>query len=142
MVAPGQRARNVLSGETMTFEHTSGETRGERIELELELRALGAPGGAPHRHDVAEQFTITSGAVATWIAGRRPRIARRGDLVEVPPRRWHFLLALEPARAHVTIRPGMRFDELLVLWARLGSGDLRPATIRRVLPLLREHGCL
>jgi hypothetical protein len=36
----------------------------------------------------------------------------------------------------------MRFDELLVAWAALGRGDLRPATIRRLLPLLREHGCI
>jgi hypothetical protein len=36
----------------------------------------------------------------------------------------------------------MHFDELLAAWAAIGSGDLRPSAIRRVLPLLREHGCI
>jgi hypothetical protein len=77
-----------------------------------------------------------------WIAGERPRIARAGDIVEVPAGRWHFLLALRRSQARVTIHPGMRFDELLMTWAQLGSGDLRPAALKRIVPLLREHGCL
>jgi hypothetical protein len=126
----------------MTFYGTSAESGGERIELELELRPLGAPGGAPHRHLPAERLELTRGMVCVWVAGRRPWLARPGDVIEVPSHRWHFLLALLPSHAHVSIRPGMRFDELLVRWAALGSGDLRPMAIRSVVPLLREHGCL
>lgn len=141
-VRSGHRAENWLTGETMTFRVTSAESAGERIELELELRPGGAPGGAPHRHLPAERFHFTRGAVVAWIAGRRPRLARAGDVVEVPPQRWHFLLALRRSHAHVLIRPGMRFDELLVTWAAVGRGDVRPATLLRLVPLLREHGCI
>ena len=141
-VRAGQRVRNLFSGETMTFLRTSSETMGELIELELGLRPLGAPGGAPHRHVVTERFAITGGVAAVWIGGQRPRIARAGDVVEVPAGRWHFVVSLTRVRALVTIKPGMRFDELLAAWAQVGSGDLRPQTLRRVVPLLREHGCL
>jgi quercetin dioxygenase-like cupin family protein len=138
----GQRVRNLLSGETLTFRTTSAESGGKVVESELELRPLGAPGGAPHRHRVAERFHFIRGTACVWIAGRRPRIAVAGDVVEVPPGRWHFVLALAPTSARVVISPGMHFDELLAAWAAIGSGDLRPSAIRRVLPLLREHGCI
>ena len=141
-VRPGQRVRNLLTGETMTFLRTSAESRDESIELELELRPVGAPGGPPHRHLPAERFELSSGTVCVWIAGRQPWLARAGDVIEVPPHRWHFLVAIAPTHAHVFVRPAMRFDELLVAVAALGSGDLRPQTISRVVPLLREHGCI
>jgi hypothetical protein len=36
----------------------------------------------------------------------------------------------------------MRFDELLVTWGALGSGDVRLKTLGRLVPLLRQHGCI
>ena len=141
-VRSGQRLRNFLSGETMTFRRTSFENGGERIDLDLELRPLGAPGGFPHRHLPVERFQIKTGRLLVFIARRRPRLVGAGALVEVPAGRWHYLLALRRARASVVIEPGMRFDELLVDWAAVGRGDLRPAVLRRLKPLLREHGCI
>lgn len=141
-VRPGQRVRNLFSGETMTFHRTSAESHGQLIELDLELRPLGAPGGAPHRHLPAERLEITEGALCVWIAGRPPRLVQPGKIVEVPSGRWHFLVALRHSRARVSVRPGMRFDELLVDWAKLGTGRWRPSLLARVVPLLREHGCL
>jgi mannose-6-phosphate isomerase-like protein (cupin superfamily) len=141
-VTPGQRVRNLVTGETMTFLRTSAGSGGESIELELELRPTGAPGGAPHRHIPAERLELSSGAVCVWIAPGRPWLARAGDVIEVPPRRWHFLVAIARTRARVSIRPAMRFDELLVALAAIGSGDLRADAVRRVVPLLREHGCI
>jgi mannose-6-phosphate isomerase-like protein (cupin superfamily) len=134
--------QNWFSGETMTFRRTSADSAGELVELDLELRPLGAPGGAPHRHVVAERYDFTSGTAFVWIAGSHGRVVGAGDVVEVPPNRWHFIVALERTSATVSIRPGMRFDELLVEWAAIGRGDLRPKTIRSVIPLLWKHRCL
>jgi mannose-6-phosphate isomerase-like protein (cupin superfamily) len=141
-VRSGQRAHSLLSGEFMTFRRTSSETGGELIELDLELRPLGAPAGLPHRHLVAERFELVGGRLWVWVQGRRPWIAYPGDTIEVPPARWHFVLALQRSKAKVTIRPGVQFDELLVRWAALGSGDIKLEHLRRILPLLRLHGCI
>ena len=141
-VRSGQRARSPLSGESLTFRRTSSETGGELIELELELRPLGAPAGLPHRHLVAEQFELVGGKLLVWIQARRPWIAYPGDVIEVPPARWHFILALQRSKANVTVRPGVQFDELLVRWAALGSGDIKPEHLRRIVSLLRLHGCI
>jgi predicted nucleotidyltransferase len=80
--------------------------------------------------------------VCACVGGRRPRIVRAGETIDVPPNRWHYILALRRSAARVSIRPAMHFDELLVVWAAVGRGDLRPATLRRVGRLLREHGCV
>lgn len=141
-VRPGQRARNLVSGETTTYRVTSAESAGERVEFEVEFRLFGAPGGLPHRHFPTEGFDISDGTLWVWVAGRRPWVARSGDVISIPSRRWHFVLALRRSRAYVSVRPGMRFDELLVTGAAVGSGDLRPATVRRLVSLLREHGCI
>lgn len=135
----GQRICNRLTGETMTFRRTRAE--GDELALDLQLRPLGAPGGAPHRHLVAERFELTQGTVWVFVAGQGVRLARAGDAIIVPSRRWHFVLAVRRTRAQVLVQPAMRFDELLAVWAAIGSGDLRPATLRRLLPLLREHRC-
>jgi hypothetical protein len=126
----------------MTFRTTSAESAGALVEFDLELRPLGAPGGAPHRHLMAEHFEFSQGAAFVWIAGQRPRIARAGDVVDVPPFRWHFVLGVSRTRARVSIRPGVRFDELLELWAQIGHGHLRTSGVGHLVALLREHGCL
>jgi mannose-6-phosphate isomerase-like protein (cupin superfamily) len=135
-----KRARNLLSGETMTLRRVSGDAGQQAIEMELELRPLGAPGALPHRHLPAERFEISSGLLAVWIAGHPPTLAGPGDVVVVPPERWHYIVSLRRTFARVVIRPGMHFDELLQTLAAVGSGDLRPGTLRRLAPLLREHG--
>jgi mannose-6-phosphate isomerase-like protein (cupin superfamily) len=134
--------QNWFSGETMRFRRTGADSAGEVIELDLELRPLGAPGGAPHRHVVAERYEFTSGRALVWIAGSPPRLVRSGDFVDVPPNRWHFIVALERTSATVSIRPAMRFDELLVEWAAIGRGDFRPKRIQTLIRLLSEHSCL
>ena len=135
-----KRARNLVSGETMTIRRTGGESGPRVVEMELELRPLGAPGALPHRHLPAERFEISSGLLAVWIAGRRPTLAGAGDVVVVPPERWHYIVALQRTFARVLVKPGMHFDELLQTAAAVGSGDLRPGTLLRLAPLLREHG--
>jgi hypothetical protein len=64
-----------------------------------------------------------------------------GGVVEIPPGRWHMLVALAPTRAHVVVEPAMRFDELIACMAAISGGDVRRATLRRMNELLAEHDC-
>jgi hypothetical protein len=132
-----ERVRNMLTGETMTFTRLDGQM----LEFDVELRPFGVPGGAPHRHGPTEILEVHSGTILSFIAGREPRPAHRGDTVEIPGGRWHMLLALTRARAHVWVKPAMRFHDLLACSAAVCNGDVRPSTLRRLNELLHEHDC-
>jgi mannose-6-phosphate isomerase-like protein (cupin superfamily) len=141
-VAPGDRVRNVLTGEEITFLKTSADPEAQAVETDVAFRPLGVPGGMAHRHRPAERFEVRSGALLALIAGRVPFLAREGDVIEVPAGRWHMVVALRPSRALVSVRPAMRFDQLLACSAAVGSGDLHPHTLRRLNALLHEHDCM
>ena len=96
----------------------------------------------PHRHSPAETFEVSSGRLHAFIAGQGKISAGPGETIEVPPNRWHVVFALRQSRARVTVEPGMRFDDLIACGAAIGSGDVRPATLRRMGRLLREHDCV
>jgi hypothetical protein len=133
----GDVVHNLVTGERIRFTRS----RAPALEFDLELRPLGVPGGLAHRHLPAERIEVESGALIAFVAGRLPRRAGAGDVVEIPPRRWHLLVAVLPTRAHVTVEPAMRFGELIACMASVSRGDLRPATLRRVNELLAEHDC-
>jgi len=130
--------RNVVTGEAMTFAGVEGDTLG----FALTLRPLGVAGGLPHRHRPGERIDVSTGVLVAFVAGRRPRRVRGGESVEIPPGRWHMLVALARATARVSVQPAMHFQELLTCSAAVGSGDVRPKTLRRLVALLREHDCL
>jgi mannose-6-phosphate isomerase-like protein (cupin superfamily) len=130
--------RNLATGETIEF--TSAD--GDALEMDITLRLLGVPGGLAHRHRPSERFAVRSGALLAFVQGRAPRRIESGDAVEIPGGRWHMLVALKPSSAHVTVRPAMRFQELLTCAAAAGSGDIRPRTLRRLNALMAEHDCL
>jgi quercetin dioxygenase-like cupin family protein len=132
-----RRVRNLLTGETMTFTRVDDET----LEFDLALRPIGVPGGVAHRHRPTERIEVRSGALLAFVAGSMPRRVQSGDTVEIPSGRWHMLVALAPSSARVSVRPPMRFEELLTCAAAVGSGDVRPSTLRRLDALLREHDC-
>jgi mannose-6-phosphate isomerase-like protein (cupin superfamily) len=130
--------RNLATGETIEF--TGGD--GDVLEMDVTLRPLGIPGGLAHRHRPSERFEVRSGALLAFVQGTAPRRIGSGDTVEIPGGRWHMIVALTPSSAHVTVRPAMRFQELLASAAAAGSGDVRPRTLRRLNALLAEHDCL
>ena len=129
---------NPLTGETIVFRGNTGDT----LQFDLELRPLGAPGGVVHRHGVSEHIDVRSGELLALVQGRLPRRMRAGDALLVPGNTWHMLVALRRSSARVTVRPAMRFAEVLRCFAAVGSGDVRPQTLRRLNALLREHGCV
>jgi hypothetical protein len=136
-MAPATPVRNVLTGETMRFTGVRGET----LEFELALRPIGIPGGLAHRHLPSERVDVRSGELIAFVVGRRPRRVRSPDSVEIPSGQWHMLVALVPATARVSVHPAMHFQELLTCSAAVGSGDVRPSTLRRLDTLMREHDC-
>jgi hypothetical protein len=132
-----ERIRNPITGETITF------TRDDQtLEFDVELRPLGVPGGMPHRHRPAERVEVQSGTLIAFIAGQRPRPARAGDTVDIPPNQWHMLLAVTRVRARTRVVPAMRFRELLEVSAAVSNGDVRLSTLRRLNELLHEHDSL
>jgi len=138
-MAPPGPSGNIFTGEAMRFTGVQGDT----LEFELGLRSIGIPGGLAHRHRPSERVDVRSGVLVAFVAGRRPRRVRGGESVEIPPGRWHMLVAaLSPATARVSVHPAMHFQELLTCSAAVGSGDMRPRTLRRLDDLLREHDCV
>jgi hypothetical protein len=135
---PTPPVRNILTGEAMRFTAVEGDT----LEFELALRPIGIPGGLAHRHRPSERIDVSAGVLVAFVAGRRPRRVRGGESVEIPPGRWHMLVALTPATARVSVHPAMHFQELLTCSAAVGSGDLRQRTLRRLDALMREHDCV
>lgn len=87
---------------------TGGALSAHRIAL-----GRGADGAVPHRHDdSSELFFVTDGALDVLI-GDRIVVARRGDLLVVPPRLAHAFAAHrdQTAEALIVIAPGVeRFD--------------------------------
>jgi mannose-6-phosphate isomerase-like protein (cupin superfamily) len=136
-VVPVRPIHNVCTGETIAF----GPSSEGELTFDVELRPFGLTGGPPHRHAVDEHVEVRSGELLAFVAGRRPRRVQAGRSIDIPSGRWHVLLAPEGATAQVTVQPRKRFDELLTYTAAVGSGDLRPATLRRLNALLREHEC-
>ena len=142
MAKPGEQVSNPISGETVTFQRTSNGGPAKVIEFDLELRPVAAPGGMPHRHRPVEVFDVTSGELLALIAGQGLVRAKPGETIKVPRDRWHVIFAYKRTTAKVKITPGMHFDELIATGAAVGSGDVKPTTLRKLANLMREHDCV
>jgi quercetin dioxygenase-like cupin family protein len=113
MARTGQITENPVSGERITFRKTAADTRGELLEIDLELTPDGhAPG--LHVHPVQqERFEITKGTMRFTLNGKT-NVARAGDVVVVPPGARHKFAngGDEPAHARVEIRPALQMEQL------------------------------
>jgi len=133
-----ERLNNPITGEHITLL----ESGDEPLRLELELRPLGAPGGFVHRHAVAERFEVRSGDLLAFQQGWGWRRIGPGDVVDVPSGVWHMVLALKRSTAHVVVSPPRHFADVLRCSCAVATGDVRPATLRRLNDALREHDCV
>ena len=88
MISKGQTLVNTITGERMTFLHTSAETDSEYvlIELRAEPKAFVA---AAHVHPAqVETFEIVSGTLGARVAGKEVT-AHAGDVLVVEPGQAH-----------------------------------------------------
>jgi quercetin dioxygenase-like cupin family protein len=113
MIMPGQTLENPVTGERFTFTDTAASSNGELLGFDLALRAGGSV-PIPHVHPIqTERFEVREGLMRFRI-GLRPRLARRGDILEVAPGVMHSFANVgeTEARLHVEVRPPLRMEEM------------------------------
>jgi|tagenome__1003787_1003787.scaffolds.fasta_scaffold20718277_2 mannose-6-phosphate isomerase-like protein (cupin superfamily) len=113
MARQGQIITNLATGEHIHFRQTKAETGGAFLEFELRLEPGGVVGGMPHKHLVAERFTVLDGRLAAWTPmGRRD--FGPGDTIVVPSRMTHYVF--NPGAemlATVVVEPANDFETFL-----------------------------
>lgn len=112
MAEPGEVIVNPATGERIEFRHTSATTGGELLEFDLTLAPCGRVAGFPHKHEVAERFTIHAGTVTAWLTLVRREFGP-GDTLEIPAGVTHYVYNDDPdeeVRATVEVRPAGDFE--------------------------------
>lgn len=114
MISKGQTLVNTITGERMTFLHTSAETDGEYvlIELRAEPKAFVA---AAHVHPAqVETFEIVSGTLGARVAGKDVT-AHAGDVLVVEPGQAHkwWNAGEEELVFRCEVRPALGFESLI-----------------------------
>ena len=115
MSKAGQVIENPVTGERVVVRVGTEDSRGERLVSDLYVR----PGGAvavEHVHPVVhESFTVVRGRVGFRLDGRES-VAGPGKRLHIPPGMAHDWWNAGEEEAHVTveIRPGARFEEMIV----------------------------
>jgi quercetin dioxygenase-like cupin family protein len=145
MITPGQTLENPVTGERFTFTHTAATTGGELLAFDFSLRPGGAvPIAHVHPHQT-ERFEVVEGTMQFRV-GRRRRLARPGDVVEVAPGVAHaFANAGEgEARLRVEVRPALAMEEMfadVIAMAQAGRMTRRglPRSIRELARLARTY---
>ena len=150
MISKGQTLVNTITGERMTFLHTSSaETDGEYvlIELRAEPKAVVA---AAHVHPAqVETFEIVSGTLGA--RSRKEVTAHAGDVLVVEPGKRTS--GGTPARRSYVfrceVRPALRFESLIeTMFALAAAGKTSKKGMPNPLPACRHragalrHGAL
>ncbi|HTK24814.1 MAG TPA: cupin domain-containing protein [Gaiella sp.] len=149
MITTGQSLTNPVTGETLVFRTTSGDSNGERVVVEAFVEPDGAV-AATHLHPAQEEcFEVLSGELEFRIR-KQTLVATAGDRVLVPagiPHRFrnvgtetaHFVCSVTPARGFEQLietmfslaadgkvnRKGMPSPLRLAVIARHHFGDVR-----------------
>ncbi len=116
MISKGQTLVNAMTGEQMTFLHTSADTDGEYVLIELRAEPM-AFVAAAHVHPAqVETFEIVSGTLAARVAGKEIT-ARAGDVLVVEPGQahkwWNAGEEDEELVFRCEVRPALQFESLI-----------------------------
>lgn len=135
MAKAGQIIENVATKERLVFHKTARDTDGQLLELETVIPAEGWPlGWRRHFHPSQEErFEVLAGAGKFEVDGE-PGVARRGQVVTVPPRIVHRFqnASGEDLRLLVQLRPALRIEFMLEAMFALGrAGRLTPRATPR-----------
>lgn len=141
----GEEIVNPVTGERLRFLHTREETAGQSLIFDCFLRPAAMVAGLPHRHRPAERFEVREGTLLIWIAGRGVVRPGPGDVVEIPPQRFHFVAngGARRAWARVEVRPAGTMEEMMREAFALSDprsllGDT-PASPRRLAALMEDN---
>ena len=115
MSKAGQVIENPVTGERVVVRVGTEDSRGERLVSDLYVRPGGAVAGE-HVHPVVhESFTVVRGRVGFRLDGRES-VAGPGKRLHIPPGMAHdwWNAGDEEAHVMVEVRPGARFEEMIV----------------------------
>jgi quercetin dioxygenase-like cupin family protein len=141
MATAGTSIDSPRTRQRITFLRTAAETGGEAVELEAVLR----PGAIipPHVHvGQQERWEIVDGTATFRLRGKK-LVAQAGEVVTVPQGARHALRnkSQNDVRAHVTLTPALRVEDLFEQMFRLAAdgktnrigapGPLRVASLIR-----------
>ncbi len=90
MAIAGETIDNPITGERLTFVSTAGDTSGELLAIDVQMRAGGRIAAAHVHSRQEERFRVQSGTIRMRVGGR-DRSARAGEEVVVPsgvPHSW------------------------------------------------------
>jgi len=110
----GDVIENPITGERIVFLHTSADTQGELLQLELTAPPEGAA-AALHLHpEQEERLEVLSGAIELKIK-KEQRTLRAGEQFAVPKRTPHtwWNEGSEEARVRIELRPARRTETFL-----------------------------
>ena len=132
MAYTGQIIHNPVSGERITFLHTSRDTNGEKLEIELELTPDGSVPGAHVHPEQEERFVVHSGRIKFRL-GARKIVAGPGDVVVVPAGKLHAFKNVggEEAKVRVQVTPALDMERLFEATVALAEEG---ATNRKGMP--------
>jgi quercetin dioxygenase-like cupin family protein len=115
MSKAGQVIENPVTGERVVVRVGTEDSREELLVTDLYVRPGGAVAGE-HVHPVIhESFTVVRGRVGFLLDGREA-VAGSGKRLHIPPGMVHDWWNAGEEEAHVVveIRPGARFEEMIV----------------------------
>jgi quercetin dioxygenase-like cupin family protein len=126
VIRAGDTLVNEVTGETITFVETAGDTGGEWTLIEVELAA---GGGVPmaHVHPYqSETFEVLSGELSMK-CGRDRIVAQAGDVVNVAAGKVHKFWneTAYPVRFRCTVAPARDFERFIeTMFALAADGKL------------------
>jgi quercetin dioxygenase-like cupin family protein len=114
MIQRGQSITNHVTGETLVFRTTSGDTNGESVVVEAFVARDGAVAAAHVHPSQEESFEIVAGELEFRV-GRKTVVARPGDRVVVPAGTPHRFRNVGGETAHFVceVTPALGFEQLI-----------------------------
>lgn len=117
-----RKITNTLTGQTITFLQTGGDTNGHLLEMEVVYRS-GATEPAPHFHPLqTEYFTVISGALTVRIDGA-VRVLHSGQLLKIHRDQVHAMwnAGTENTVVNWKVQPALDTEEMLRTFTGLAN---------------------
>ena len=114
MIRSGDTIHNPVTGESITFHHTSVDTNGESVVIETVVQAGGAVCASHVHPSQTERFNVIGGRLGLKV-GRKKLLLERGDVAVVEPGTPHkfWNMGDDEVRFVCEVRPALQFESLL-----------------------------
>ncbi|MGH2992342.1 MAG: cupin domain-containing protein [Solirubrobacterales bacterium] len=120
----GDVVLNPVTGERSVVLIGTGDERGDRLAVQLQVSPGGAVAGEHYHPSITERFRVLRGELQVSLDGER-RTLERGADVTVPPGTTHdwWNASAEDVEVLVDVSPGRRFELMITtLWGLARDG--------------------